>query len=316
MEIEVAPNTALDEAFSSHAIYAQGEPYWELFRAGLELVCDAHAFPHATASAGPWAMRLLADLSGSREISGADVAEMLRAQADDDQGAEGPLLRRYRAEQEEMLAATVGPHEVMPHDDAQQVLATAEALLLKYLPAVVGTCLPFVRSVRVLSDRRRQLFSLSEVNNPGFVFLGQVVEDSPDLAAEALLHEALHQKLYALSRVIGFHTDKAPSGVCKPYWKGSSDRHEGGWDAFTVLAAFHVYAHIAALWASGGRDPSIASEARTWRRERSLTALLRARHLEGWLRGGVLTDLSPAAVGFVEWISEGLAAAEPLTLNW
>jgi HEXXH motif-containing protein len=100
------------------------------------------------------------------------------------------------------------------------------------------------------SDPAR-LFSASNSALPGAVFLCRSALVNRLAAAEGIAHEATHQRLYELtwSRTI-YANDYDPfrSPRVVPPWYAAESGGGLPWAADRVLAALHVYAHLAILW--------------------------------------------------------------------
>ena len=165
-------------------------------------------------------------------------------------------------------------------------------LLATLLPELGASALAHLRLIRVLRAEAAVGSTYIMLASTSSFSMAQLRE--PWVAAEALLHEALHCKLGALvySRNV-WRRDGGPEGirslVIRPVWRRnqSGDREE--WYPSRAFAAFHVYVHLALFFAcverlealpAGGFGAPPASF-----REGLRTALDRA----GWL-GRALDD--------------------------
>ena len=141
--------------------------------------------------------------------------------------------------------ATPTPHE-------RALLRRGLRLLDTLLPRLCASALSHVQLIALFPKLGtwRGKASSSQFRVNGSVFLNQELIGNPWWLAEHLLHEALHQKLYDFRHG---HSLLAPdyarddgAKVCS-LWNAPDDEGNHYWDAHRVLAAFHVYVHLALL---------------------------------------------------------------------
>src|SRR5207244_11115753 len=85
----------------------------------------------------------------------------------------------------------------------------------------------------------------------GITLLDTSLTSNPEAMAEALLHEALHNKLADLCAQLpvlpaGYNDFSAPPLLCPP-WRPDLAKAGKGWPAFVLLGAAHVYVHLTVL---------------------------------------------------------------------
>lgn len=158
---------------------------------------------------------------------------------------------------------------------AAEVLRTGIGLALDVAPDLIGDLLPHVALFALLDKRQAgQLGSASAREFPGLVLMPE--PETTLEAAEAVIHEAAHQKFFDLAIVgsifnEGYHD--APQFI--PPWAATATEP---WPFEQTVAAYHTYACLAAFRATLD-DKSIAD------RIHSFSLLPHARS-----RAGVLGD--------------------------
>lgn len=214
----------------------------------------------------------------------------------------GPVAARLAAQIAEVLQATAdggtGGHPVGV--DRHEVLDAAGALLNRTVPALWGSARRHVQLAVLVAEA--PFASGSQRRLPGTVLLSTDLLRDPALVAEGLLHEALHHKLYALylqGPVLPPGYDAGASPRLQPPWHRTPSPG-AGWPVDNVLAAMHVYLHLAVLRARWGREsyldvgPPYAS------------ALSRAVYLAAALRTELAGLLGDKGTDLVEWLWDGL----------
>jgi hypothetical protein len=192
-----------------------------------------------------------------------------------------------------------------------EVLRAAVGLLYDILPrtaagalrhvCVVGH-LDVVRSVPPDDPRRAALFtSASSYLVPGFILVSPRALTDVHQAAEAILHEAIHAKLFDIYLVrsvlrAGYDAEGA-SEIVAP-WNGSREP----WPLDRALGALHVYVHLAALFAA------LADRGVPGMVARCGTARGRAAFLGSAVRRRADDELRDTGRQLVEWLLETLAA--------
>ncbi len=148
--------------------------------------------------------------------------------------------------------------------------------------------------------------SSSEYRIAGTIFLNRSLLSNPWRTAEHLFHEALHQQLYDFR---AGHTllrpenarDGAPL-VHSPWNKPDATR-SNYWDVHRVLAAFHVYVHLALLSLLARRRVEEFHQFGPIAIVGPRTALVRAQYLLQQLRGVGSDELGPAGKRLTEWFA-------------
>jgi len=203
------------------------------------------------------------------------------------------------------------------------VLEAGTRLLSDTIPLLAGSALDHAHLVAVVggaavsNPQRRPFKSFTIVTMPGTIFLDASVLANVWQAAEALLHESLHHKLYDLqhSHSIlrrGYLTTAAPK-IRAPWNRSFNGSNE--WPVDRALAAFHVYVHLAFLFSIierrsdtlerahgpfGSFNPSVSAR----------QALDRAQYLGSEL-GRHRGELGVAGQRFLEWMSDILGKCDP-----
>ena len=125
-------------------------------------------------------------------------------------------------------------------------------LLAALLPELATSALAHLRLIGFFSIKDyRYTGQVTNISISSTTFLHGAHWRTPWLAAEALLHEALHCKLGHLARVRGIHREGGNAGapaVIRPFWKRGQRPSEAEWTPMRAFAAFHVYVHLALFW--------------------------------------------------------------------
>jgi predicted O-methyltransferase YrrM len=142
-----------------------------------------------------------------------------------------------------------------PTSDEIATLTQGAQLLETLSPLLTPNALRHAHVIACVPDAGgwKKIASSSQFHLGGTIFLGCALH-GPWWAAEHLLHESLHQKLYdfrhghsvqELELELGSAKDDAPK-VCSP-WNPQRLNKSNHWDVNRVYAAFHVYVHLAYL---------------------------------------------------------------------
>lgn len=241
---------------------------------------------------------------------------------DPDAASDGPVAARLRHLYGQTFPG--GTATPVPATDAlHEAVRRGADLLTALLPGAGGGVLPHVGLVgfaRGGSDEE-QLYSVSGGDPlPSAIFLAPEQLDDPWLAAELLLHEGLHLKLFDVVRsgALVADTDRQ---VPIPWRTGS-------WTLVRVVFALHVYAHLvlfrAAAVAAGADlreeygpppvddtvdEPTPGSPAAA--RGTHLTTLERATYLAEQAGAAHADGLTPDGRRFVGWLVDAVAALAP-----
>ncbi|MGW5421976.1 aKG-HExxH-type peptide beta-hydroxylase [Streptomyces sp. NPDC003943] len=129
-----------------------------------------------------------------------------------------------------------------------ETAAAGWGILQEYVPELVESIRPHF-SLLAAVDGERPFFSASTKDVPSAVFVSRSCLTDPLRAAEALLHEGVHSKLYDMYvgfSILGAGYDKDTIAHVKPAW------HEGreSWPFDRALAAYHVYVHLAVFYST------------------------------------------------------------------
>jgi hypothetical protein len=208
-----------------------------------------------------------------------------------------------------------------PTEQEQKIIARAIVLLNAVLPKLRQSALNHVRLVCICDvpegqDNKKLHFnSFTTIKIPGTTFLARSSINNPWTTAEAILHEALHQKLYDFQHTHSLlqpGADANPASRICAIWNRPSETADNWWPISRALFAFHVYVHLAVLFQamhqhhkalvalcgpSGDFDPA------AWTRR----AFDRASYL-GHQLAKCASDLGPAGLAILNWLT-GLANA-------
>jgi hypothetical protein len=178
----------------------------------------------------------------------------------------------------------------------------AEALLATIVPRLWESARRHIRIVVAVGNAPFK--SGSDRRLPGAVFVAAAVLRHPELLSEALLHEGIHQKLYDIylqAPVLETAYDADSSPRLRAPWHGDSDEAPN-WPVDNVLAAMHVYAHLAVFRARQGLESQHESG------PPYASALSRAVYLAEAARSGRAGRLGPSGTAMVEWLWDGLTS--------
>jgi hypothetical protein len=194
-------------------------------------------------------------------------------------------------------------------------------LLENLLPLSAPSVLNHTQTVVVIpvAGVWERMQSSSQYLIGGTIFLSSLILDKPWLVAELLYHESIHQKLYDFQRG---HTVLKLDSVLDPDSVPDSEVRiispwnypDNEWDTHRVLAAFHVYVHVALLCSvADERAAELDSE---YGPKIGMTptraAFDRAHYLGSSLKEDACWDeLGPAGRLLVEWLTSILDALDP-----
>jgi Methyltransferase domain len=206
------------------------------------------------------------------------------------------------------------------------------ALLEEVAPCMTRSALSHVQIVALFpaAGSWGKQASSSQFSIGGAVFLRQESLDDPWWVAEHLLHEALHQKLYdirvahsliARESVLEFmdSDEHAPESfdIPEPIWNRRDPGRLSKWPLSRVMAALHVYVHLAIYGDSADRRLN-ELERRFGNRDResaklvsSRTAFRRAWFLLDTMRESLWKELGPAGECLVDWLNQCLDLLGP-----
>ena len=185
-------------------------------------------------------------------------------------------------------------------------LLEAEAILEETVPSLWHATRDHTRAIVLLDDPPFGSCTLRTL--PGVTMLStELLQDPADLA-EAILHEAVHDKLADLCAYlpvlpVGYSDDTSPRLLCPP-WREDQAFAGGGWPVWVVLSAAHVYVHLIVL---RGRNDVEASrptgvDATAHERADFLTA--------GLLRPDVAQSLREKGGAIAAWLRASFEAWE------
>lgn len=134
----------------------------------------------------------------------------------------------------------------VPTADDLDLFARAYGRLNAVCPRLAATTFDFCNACVVVALPGARSFSTSRM--PGVVFVGESeMSDSAELA-ESLLHEALHLKLFAISEASPLFDADALTADHETFripWRSYTS--ESPWGVDRLIAASHLYAHLAFL---------------------------------------------------------------------
>jgi hypothetical protein len=199
-----------------------------------------------------------------------------------------------------------------PDADDLNTLAGALDILARLVPSSSRSALNHTHLALVFRQEGSWggRVSSSEYRIAGTIFLNRTLFSNPWRTAEHLLHESLHQQLYDFR---AGHTLLRPENaregaplVHSPWNKPDATR-SNYWDIHRVLAAFHVYVHLALLSSLARRRVEEFGQYGPVGIVGTRTALVRAQYLLQQLRGVGADELGPAGTRLVEWFAGTLA---------
>jgi hypothetical protein len=220
-----------------------------------------------------------------------------------------------------LVRENYGENLCTPSAAEVDMLTKGARLLSELLPLSSSSALSHAQLIAVFAPIGAwgNKASSSQFRIGGTFFISRTSLSSPWWVAEHLFHEALHQQLYDFRHGHSlleptFGEEKGPR-VCA-LWNLPDSSNSNYWDTHRVLAAFHVYVHLALLSllaeerAPELRDvygPLDGSVTMTGSRK----ALGRARYLAEQLREVCWSDLGLAGQQVVDWFSSVLDALDP-----
>jgi hypothetical protein len=150
---------------------------------------------------------------------------------------------------------------VEPRPGEDDIIRAAVELLNHLLPEVVESLFAHVRTIALVdladaSARRDALYaSGSNALLPGVVFLSRNALTSPWHAAEALYHEACHQKYHdiVVLRSIYASPQAMRLGRIVASWNPPSRTNPNVWSLDKAVLALHVYIYLSVFFAAVGR---------------------------------------------------------------
>lgn len=126
----------------------------------------------------------------------------------------------------------------------EDVLLKGAGLLSELLPRLFESVHPLVKIIAIVtpkhaeSESHSQSTSLSIPDMPGVIFLHPLSMDNLWSAAEALLHEGLHQKYFDIRMGRCFTNLNGETMIDVPW------RENTQWSLNKAAGAFHVYVHL------------------------------------------------------------------------
>jgi len=189
----------------------------------------------------------------------------------------------------------------MDSDDADAVSA-ATTLLREVLPELTPGLLRHVRYLaKITGPEAAESVSTREIS--GTVFVSARCFEAPERLAEALLHEAVHQRFYdlMLTRSIFVPTyDTASAPTVAPEWHVDSPVKD--WPADRALAAAHVYVHLTVWFQQLQYYGGISAQRREAAARSAYVAAWRARSLLDKIEAIAPGQLGPAGLPFLAWL--------------
>ncbi|SDW30244.1 hypothetical protein SAMN05421504_101203 [Amycolatopsis xylanica] len=250
--VEVLGVTPLPEAVNLDAAHRR-----VLGRARIDQDMVGERLPHGSASSvEPAAGFPLRDKLWATSLAGEGDSALRQTVVDAFELGGMPPFQRWRLDDEHVAALAAGLQR-----------------LDGVFPELGPTTLDFVREV-VVHDS--PILSAYVAQVPESIFLGsRILRKSPDVIAEALLHESLHEKsaVIRLARVLfapGYAEETSPL-LTLPWTRGGGRPRR--FSAWRLLSAAHVYTHLA-IFCSG----------------ESVSAESRARVPEYFARGSLMLD--------------------------
>jgi hypothetical protein len=200
-------------------------------------------------------------------------------------------------------------------DHEQQMLVQGTRLLETLLPKLARSVLPHAHLIALIEPFRG---SVTNPNIPGVVFLSSAAVQTPWMAAEFLLHEALHLRFIDLEQthsMLRAGYDEFDSPLVHPLWHRNRAASSQVWPTNRLLTVSHVYTSLALFFmvverrrrdledAYGpvGIDPLLFAR----------QAMDRAHFLNHAIRQNVAAELGEAGELFVEWLEGIMARLDP-----
>ncbi len=211
-----------------------------------------------------------------------------------------------------------------PSEDELTVLTKGTQLLGDLLPVLSASALSHTHVIAVFPAAGwKRMGSSSQFRIGGVIFLNREALDNPWWVAEHLLHESLHQKLYdfrhghSLLAQDSFSPPSLPRETRKvcSLWNIPDVNSSTYWDTHRVVAAFHVYVHLALLGILAEQRAAELESAYGLHGSLAMTdsrsALDRAQYLGEKLKEVCWQELGLAGQRFIEWLLLVLEGVDP-----
>lgn len=276
----------------------------------------------------PSVTRPLQAIYGDPSISGIGP---YRAYVWTQNGEPGTLPRAFQRLFERQIANNVSAKKAVlcsPSLEMFSVLSEGVELLCRVLPNLTESVLPHVQVLAIIDIEKAGALgethwpglakSLSSHAVPGAIFLSAASLENPYVAAESILHEAVHKKAsdLSLTRSIlraGYSPDISRS-ITIP-WNKPLPWNPNVWPVDRALLAFHVYVHLAVFFTELTIRPKLYSVANV-----PLSAHVgqlaeqsfdRARYLSKALNETASGHLGDDGHAFLGWLNATLHRLEP-----
>lgn len=141
---------------------------------------------------------------------------------------------------------------------------------------------------------------------PGTLFLSPRAFDSSMSAMEVIYHEALHNKLANMTAVVPVFVegyDGFAPALFTPEWDVSNETDKY-WSYDRTLASFHVYVHLASLYAALLDEGTMLDIEKHWALMRFDTSIRKGKIIRGWLKQYNPKMLSALGQVFVQNLNE------------
>lgn|GEM_PF-4934290 len=192
------------------------------------------------------------------------------------------------------------------------------ALLMRLLPETAQSCIQHVRLMCTYSvdgkasaseaPQPAYFDSVSTPTIPGAIFLFSGALEEPWLAAESLLHEATHTKLFDLYMSPGLlvrEYDARKSESVVSTWNKNLKWRRNHWPFDQGLGAYHVYIHLIAFFLAARTDTtSDHPRIRAHVTDKLAQAIRRAALLEPQLSAQAATWLTDEGAAFLAWLRD------------
>ena len=159
--------------------------------------------------------------------------------------ADGLFSRGFEQFSDRHLSQAEPPLSLSTADRRMEdMLVMGAELLSELLPSLFESVHPHVKIIAIVapkhaqSESRLQSTSLSIPDMPGVIFLYPLSMDNLWSAAEALLHEGLHQKYFDIRMGHCFTNLNGETMIDVPW------RENTQWSLNKTAGAFHVYVHL------------------------------------------------------------------------
>lgn len=211
-----------------------------------------------------------------------------------------------------------------PNADQIDILRKAAQLLGELVPLLSRSALSHTQLIAIFPPigvwNGRASSSTFRVS--GTIFLNADLLHNPWWVAEHLLHESLHQKLYdfrhghsLLARDSSPAWDSRKDARVCSLWNSPDLDNRNLWDTHRVIAAFHVYVHLALLsQIAEQRATELASKYGPMHCLPKITesrkALDRAHYLGEQLRKACMPELGLAGERLTDWLLSILGAID------